>query len=704
MEIVPRVQTRARCFTSGSRDLPSLPLAPQLKPSTSIPELATVRRQLASSQYRPDRGPNARYTNSSLRRDAQTPWDEVRASYRSALTNGSYVQDGEVRSSVRSAWTNGSAMTFASSSILDASEAERSSVLTRDSSFSDNFNRKGQIATSDEGMSVEDAISLYMHGFGDDDDENKIPDGMDDIRQLMPSPLMEEPEVSIRHEESFNGSNQTYEGYYPRDVHKSPSLPELPLSPPAESTEPSQSSSAVKELPRKEAALPSPPLSTQASSPPRPIEVEHFVAAPRDRYGFRKASQHITVEQYDSWNGSYTEYLERRRKKWHLLMKHHGLSTENPNRFPPRSDKVKRYIRKGIPHEWRGAAWFWYAGGPAKLVQESGRYWHLVEQANKGILSESDRDHIERDLNRTFPDNIRFKPDPTSPIHHPHWNDTITHPHRTKDSLDPRTTDPSIVRALRRVLQAFALHNPTIGYCQSLNFIAGLLLLFLNEDEEKAFILLDIITTQHLPGTHAKILEANVDIAVLMMSIREALPAVWGKIDDGVGTGAGTTTGLSVNRLPTVSLATTAWFMALFVGSLPIETVVRVWDSLFYEGSKTLFRIALAVFKLGEGEIRAVGEQLEVFQVVQAIPRKMLDVNALMEACFKRRGGCGFLSQEVIDRRRAERRRALQKQREMPEGLTVPVHMEEEMEGGGRGRVGAGLRRAASRARFRARV
>jgi hypothetical protein len=597
-------------------------------------------------------------------------------------------------------------MTFASSSILDASENERSSVLTQASSFSDNFTRKGQIATSDEGMSVEDAISLYMHGFeDDDDDEKKLPDGIDDNQQLMPSPLMEEPEISMRPEEAFNGSNQPYEGYYAREIHKSPSLPELPLSPPAEPTGPSPLSPTLKELPRKEAALPSPPLSTEtSSSPTRPIEVEHFVAAPRDRYGFKKANQHITVQQYDAWNEGYTEYLERRRKKWHLLMKHHGLSTENPNRFPSKSDKVKRYVRKGIPHEWRGAAWFWYAGGPAKLVQESGRYWHLVEQANKGMLSESDRDHIERDLNRTFPDNIRFKPDPTSPNHHPQWNETITHPHRTQDSLDPRTTDPSIVRALRRVLQAFALHNPTIGYCQSLNFIAGLLLLFLNEDEEKAFILLDIITTQHLPGTHAKLLEANVDIAVLMMSIREALPAVWGKIDDYAGMGAGTGAGLSVSRLPTVSLATTAWFMALFVGSLPIETVVRVWDSLFYEGSKTLFRIALAIFKLGEGEIRAVGEQLEVFQVVQSIPRKMLDVNALMEACFRRRGGCGFLSQEVIDRRRAERRRALQKQRERPEGLAVPAAVEEGMEGGNRGRVGGGLRRVASRARFRARV
>lgn len=30
--------------------------------------------------------------------------------------------------------------------------------------------------------------------------------------------------------------------------------------------------------------------------------------------------------------------------------------------------------------------------------------------------------------------------------------------------------------ALRRLLRAYALHNPAVGYCQGMNFIAGLLL------------------------------------------------------------------------------------------------------------------------------------------------------------------------------------------------------------------------------------
>jgi hypothetical protein len=96
--------------------------------------------------------------------------------------------------------------------------------------------------------------------------------------------------------------------------------------------------------------------------------------------------------------------------------------------------------------------------------------------------------------------------------------------------------------------------------------------------------------------------------------------------------------------------------MSCFIGTLPTETVLRVWDSFFFEGSKTLFRVALAIFKVGESQIRAVSDPMEIFQVVQTIPRRLVDASALMEACFKRRNGFGHLSQETIDARRQERR------------------------------------------------
>ena len=145
-------------------------------------------------------------------------------------------------------------------------------------------------------------------------------------------------------------------------------------------------------------------------------------------------------------------------------------------------------------------------------------------------------------------------------------------------------------------------------------------------------------------------LESNVDIGVLLSLIQESMPGVWSMMDDVDELGPGLASGPSPGRgrsnattlgtrLPTVSLVLTSWFMSCFVTALPTESVLRVWDALFYEGSKTLFRIGLAIFKLGEPDIRSIRDPLEVFQVVQAVPRRLLDCNALLEATFKRRGG-----------------------------------------------------------------
>lgn len=389
----------------------------------------------------------------------------------------------------------------------------------------------------------------------------------------------------------------------------------------------------------------------------------------RDRYGFRKQTQYITKEQFDTWDTGYTEYLARRRRKWVAYLKENGLMTDNPNRFPPRSAKAKRFIRKGIPPDWRGAAWFYYAGGPAILSKHAGLYDELLKRNVKAV----DLEAIERDLHRTFPDNIKFRSSQTPP--------TPVSPEEPHDSQDtpkdpegnPRRPETPMISSLRRVLHAFAVYNPQIGYCQSLNFLAGMLLLFV-ETEEYAFWLLNIITRVFLPGTHEISLEgANVDLGVLMCALREHMPAVWAKIGgelDGTDTLRPSRSRRNrvkqpmPARLPPITLCMTAWFMSCFIGTLPTESTLRVWDIFFYEGSRTIFRIAMTIFKLGESEIRAVADPMEIFQVVQTIPRKLLNANALIEACFKRRNGFGNISQEEIDRKRNERREQVKREKE----------------------------------------
>ncbi|KAG6010857.1 hypothetical protein E4U43_008522 [Claviceps pusilla] len=436
-------------------------------------------------------------------------------------------------------------------------------------------------------------------------------------------------------------------------------------------------------------------LSPLSPSPSSTVAAEPEDPGSRDRYGFKKANQSVTREQYDAWNKGYTLYLARRRRKWISYLKDCALMTDRPLRFPSPSAKTKRFIRKGIPPDWRGAAWFYYAGGPAILAKYAGLYEKLLHQSANTV----DVEAIERDLHRTFPDNIQFKPSaahshsstPLGPGNERYSQITMSRSSTDEDGTPqpgPPPADanePPIITSLRRVLHAFSIYNPRIGYCQSLNFLAGLLLLFV-ETEEQCFWLLNVITIIYLPGTHDMSLEGSrVDLGVLMTELRETMPAVWDKIGgelENLPTAARPGTSKSVRkvrpmlrrrehqnrvsteRLPPITLCMTAWFMSCYIGTLPIETTLRVWDVFFYEGSKTLFRIALAIFKTGENEIKSVKDPLEMFGVVQAIPRRMIDANALMEACFKRRNGFGHLSQETIDERRQERRDKAKQDRE----------------------------------------
>ncbi|EFY91670.1 GTPase activating protein (Gyp3), putative [Metarhizium acridum CQMa 102] len=609
------------------------------------------------------------------------PWlsgDELRSSFRSQLTAST---------------TPGTAVT------------ERSSVLTKDSSVT-------SLENPDE-PSLEDVMGMYEKGFADDEDENESdfddPESEGNMNSR-PMTAVSEPdgpsvpavpsipftlpvaERSLEPQLPTARSTLDTEIRQSKMIFTSPAftasvaaiagkadvdMPEKRDSAKSLDSEPSTTSDSA---PAKEvqttvnlsSPAPEPALPTPTSMPVQPED-----PGSRDRYGFKKANQSITREQYDAWNAEYSVYIARRRRKWVAYLKDCALMTDRPIRFPSPNAKTKRFVRKGIPPDWRGAAWFYYAGGPAILAKHAGLYERLLHKSAKQV----DVEAIERDLHRTFPDNIQFKPSAnfqSVPNSERSSQSTMTGSSGDESAPGPppaASNEPPIITSLRRVLHAFSIYNPRIGYCQSLNFLAGLLLLFV-ETEEQCFWLLNVITIIYLPGTHDMSLEGSkVDLGVLMTELRDTMPAVWDKIGgelENLPTGRPSTSKsirrtrpilrrreqprLSTDRLPPITLCMTAWFMSCYIGTLPIETTLRVWDVFFYEGSKTLFRIALAIFKTGESEIKAVKDPMEMFGVVQAIPRRMLDANALMEACFKRRNGFGHLSQGAIDERRQERR------------------------------------------------
>ncbi|ORX53490.1 RabGAP/TBC [Hesseltinella vesiculosa] len=274
-----------------------------------------------------------------------------------------------------------------------------------------------------------------------------------------------------------------------------------------------------------------------------------------DQYGFQKASQWITLETCHDFERYYQPIMERRRQRWQVLLdEHNGLLLD-------RCLQVRRYIRKGVPSHLRGQVWLHYSGAKSKMDANPGVYDKFLKRAQEMGDTNEFADLIERDLHRTFPDNIQFS-------------------HIA--SASPKATgrmpnSPAAIQVLRRVLCTFSVYCPSIGYCQSLNFLVGMLLLFMKEEE--AFWCLVTTVQNILPaGVYDVTMEGtSVDQTVLMMLVYERMPQFWYKLtsktfweaeQDGVS-------------MPTITLVTSHWFLTLFINILPTETVLRVWDCFF---------------------------------------------------------------------------------------------------------------------------
>ncbi|XP_056881482.1 growth hormone-regulated TBC protein 1-A [Takifugu flavidus] len=282
-----------------------------------------------------------------------------------------------------------------------------------------------------------------------------------------------------------------------------------------------------------------------------------------DPYGFERPED-FDYDLYEELMSEYLAVLTRRSIKWSKLLK--GKSKVQKN------VRLKRYVRKGIPNEHRPLIWMAASGAQDQLDKNPEYYQSLLGARHDPKLVET----ICTDLNRTFPDNINFR----------------------------KTSSPCWQKALFNVLSAYGHHNPSVGYCQGMNFIAGYLLI-VTKDEEKSFWLMEALLGRILPDYFTPaMLGLKMDQEVLGELVKVKNPKVWQTMMD---------------QNVTWTLVVSRWFICLYIDVLPVETVLRVWDCLFYEGSKILFRVALTLIHHNEALIQQAQSLPDVCQAFKQI-------------------------------------------------------------------------------------
>jgi hypothetical protein len=342
----------------------------------------------------------------------------------------------------------------------------------------------------------------------------------------------------------------------------------------------------------------------------------------------------------DNLNYEYEKYrLVRRKqrevdkKKWQEFM------IKNGGRHKPvtKSQELKSLLRTvGVPPIYRPKIWMECTGCNKRIAENRGYYQKMLS-VHDHHQSEAQQ-QIDLDLQRTFPE----------------------HPYFAQDSDG--------LNSMRRILIAYSWRNPLVAYVQSLNFVVGILLLHFTEEE--AFWMLVVILEDILPGNFYSpdLIGVRTECRVLEEILKERLPK---------------TSQHFVKLQMETGPFMIGWFMRLFVGILPLDTTLRIWDLMFNEGGKVLIRAGLAILKIHESGVLKLDDFGYVSQFLGQRVREQFDEVAFTKMCFTfpkltrdsiekiRKEQTNVVNEET--RKTEEARKAYLKQRREMEGEELKV-------------------------------
>ena len=83
-----------------------------------------------------------------------------------------------------------------------------------------------------------------------------------------------------------------------------------------------------------------------------------------------------------------------------------------------------------------------------------------------------------------------------------------------------------------------------------------------------------------------------------------------------------------------LSLFSFNWFMTIFIDSLPMSTVIRLWDIFLLEGHKTLLRFSLSLVKLHEFSLMQHHDSVSIFNMFRATARSFYDSELVIKLAY----------------------------------------------------------------------
>jgi hypothetical protein len=281
------------------------------------------------------------------------------------------------------------------------------------------------------------------------------------------------------------------------------------------------------------------------------------------------------------------------------------------NRF--RDNDLVSLVQLGVPHAYRRSVWLIASGVDLHVQIHHEQYKQISKLAKlKDCLhiSPTVRDQIEKDLNRTI-------------------------------GLTIRRDKKSLLRKMRHVLLAHAIHKPLEGYCQALNFIT-MSFLVLGFSAEEAFWMLNYVTERLFPlSFDAHVTGQVADGEVLDYYFQSLFPEFSALL-----------TRLNLNLS---MLCGNVLIGTLFCDRMPYESVWCVWDRMFSGGAVEFFNAILKIIALVSSKINLnETDSCALIIQVHTIIRSIVDMPALLNlTVLKHKIGCAGLEFRRTTRRTA---------------------------------------------------
>ncbi|AEE73811.1 Ypt/Rab-GAP domain of gyp1p superfamily protein [Arabidopsis thaliana] len=259
---------------------------------------------------------------------------------------------------------------------------------------------------------------------------------------------------------------------------------------------------------------------------------------PVDRFGFLKQEHANSPERFSkSKTTSSTDHdrEERKVRKWRKMIGVGGSDWKHYVRRKP--NVVRRRIRKGIPDCLRGLVWQLISGSRDLLLMNPGVYEQLVIYETSA--SELD---IIRDISRTFPSHVFFQ----------------------------KRHGPG-QRSLYNVLKAYSVYDRDVGYVQGMGFIAGLLLLYMSEEDAFWLLVALLKGAVHAPMEglyHAGLPLVQQYLFQLESLVKELIPKLGEHF---------------TQEMINPSMYASQWFITVFSYSFPFPLALRIWDVFLSE-------------------------------------------------------------------------------------------------------------------------